>query len=320
MPSAKVPRPPRYAETNIWGAPASQGGQVESESWLNTICIAQYNFRIMKKRPTEEAYAELQFAYDFYNRELFDNSLPACMITFQREKRTMGYFSLKRFVRTDGSRCDEIALNPEYFALYPMIEVLQTLTHEMVHQWQCYFGKPSRACYHNWEFASKMESLGLMPSSTGRPGGKKTGQKISDYVIRGGLFEQVTARLLADGFAISWMDRFPAVPPAALLTPPPPVIQAPGVLTQDFEDGEPEDADTAETATPALEASAWLPPASLGVPLELDERLPDEDRSNRVKYSCPKCAINVWGKPRLRIKCEDCQRSLEPVERILPPV
>jgi len=34
-----------------------------------------------------------------------------------------------------------------------------------------------------------MESIGLMPSNTGRPGGKRTGQRVSHYIIKGGLFE-----------------------------------------------------------------------------------------------------------------------------------
>jgi hypothetical protein len=65
----------------------------------------------MQQRPTEEAYAELQQAYDFYNDALFDGMLPPCLITFQRQKKTFGYFSSMRFGRRDGIKSDEIALN-----------------------------------------------------------------------------------------------------------------------------------------------------------------------------------------------------------------
>ena len=34
------------------------------------------------KNPTEEAYAELRSAYDFFNAELFAGRLPACLITW----------------------------------------------------------------------------------------------------------------------------------------------------------------------------------------------------------------------------------------------
>lgn len=76
---------------------------------------------VSHRRPTEEAYAELQAAYDFYNDHLFASQerLPACLITYQREKRTMGYFSQARFIRRDGIKADEIAMNPDYFAVIP---------------------------------------------------------------------------------------------------------------------------------------------------------------------------------------------------------
>lgn len=48
--------------------------------------------------PTREVYAELQEAFSHFNRALFDNALPACLITLQRERRTYGYFSCQRFV------------------------------------------------------------------------------------------------------------------------------------------------------------------------------------------------------------------------------
>src|SRR6266852_3158095 len=35
--------------------------------------------------PTEQAYTELQHAYDFFNTRLFDGHLPPCLITMQRK-------------------------------------------------------------------------------------------------------------------------------------------------------------------------------------------------------------------------------------------
>lgn len=106
-------------------------------------------------RATERAYNELQQAFDFYNQRLFNGELPDCLITFQRGKNTMGYFSFRRFVAADGSgkMIDEIALNPEYFPAYPLIEVMQTLVHEQCHMWQFHFGNPSRKTYHNAQWA-----------------------------------------------------------------------------------------------------------------------------------------------------------------------
>src|SRR5256885_9731093 len=46
--------------------------------------------------PTRETYSELQQAYEHFNQRLFDDALPHCLITLQREKRTCGYFSAAR--------------------------------------------------------------------------------------------------------------------------------------------------------------------------------------------------------------------------------
>ncbi|MBM5564638.1 SprT-like domain-containing protein, partial [Klebsiella quasipneumoniae] len=89
------------------------------------------------------------------------------------------------FVSRDGGTTDEIAMNPAYFAVCPPEEIMQTLVHEMAHLWQHHFGKPGRRGYHNKEWAERMEEIGLMPSSTGKPGGAKTGDKMADYIIEG---------------------------------------------------------------------------------------------------------------------------------------
>ncbi|MDD5366632.1 MAG: SprT-like domain-containing protein [Gallionellaceae bacterium] len=244
----------------------------------------------MQTRPTEEAYAEFQQAYDLYNDTLFDGELPPCLITFQRQKKTFGYFSSMRFGRRDGLKSDEIALNPEYFAVVPMVEVLQTMAHEQTHLWQSHFGKPSRACYHNTEWADKMEAIGLMPSSTSRPGGKRVGQYMGDYVIPGGRFEVATADLLATGFMISWLDRYP--------------VQLPSSMSA-------VEVSTATGAASSMQSLA-LPPAAMVVPTSnsqiasIIEKPRVDNRSNRSKYTCPSCALNAWGKPGLRIACVDC--------------
>jgi hypothetical protein len=123
--------------------------------------------------------------------------------------RSMGYFSFERFVSRDQAKSDEIALNPEYFATRPVEDVLSTLVHEQVHQWQRRFGTPPRRGYHDQEFAAKMEAIGLMPSNTGTPGGKTTGEKMSHYIMANGPFIHACKELLQTSFVIVWYDRFP---------------------------------------------------------------------------------------------------------------
>jgi len=160
--------------------------------------------------PTEEVYSELQEAFDYFNQKLFLGRLPDCLITLQRKSRTYGYFSLHRFQHTTRKDilADEIAMNPDHFKKEPLPKVLSTLVHEMVHVQQAYFGTPSRQCYHNKQWASMMEAVGLMPSSTGEPGGDRVGQHMSHYIIEEGPFDQACKALLQNGFKLSWADKF----------------------------------------------------------------------------------------------------------------
>ena len=138
---------------------------------------------------TKEQYSLLDSLYDFYNKELFNGQLNDCMITTSRKKSAYGFFAPETWKKkSENDLClHEISLNPDF--LDREDEKWQgTLVHEMVHLWQKDFGKPSRNAYHNREWADKMESIGLMPSNTGEPGGKKTGQRITHYIIPDGLF------------------------------------------------------------------------------------------------------------------------------------
>ena len=51
-------------------------------------------------------YQGFQKAYDFFNRELFEGSLPQVLVTLQRHAKTRGYFSPERFSgRVDKQQC-----------------------------------------------------------------------------------------------------------------------------------------------------------------------------------------------------------------------
>jgi hypothetical protein len=84
--------------------------------------------------------------------------------------------------------------------------VLSTLAHEQVHLWQAHFGSPSRAGYHDKEWAAKMLEIGLHPSDTGQPGGKLTGQNMTHYIVDGGPFAQAAGRLIAKGWAVPYVS------------------------------------------------------------------------------------------------------------------
>jgi SprT-like family protein len=156
--------------------------------------------------PTRETYSELQRVFDYLNWYLFENALPNCLITLQGHKGTYGYFEADRFGRKDGRRTDHIAINPRHLARRKIGESLSTLGHDMCHLKQHHDGKPGRGRYHNKEFARMMKAIGLVPSDTGKPGGKETGDAVSHYIEPGGRFARAIEQLLAGGFQITWRD------------------------------------------------------------------------------------------------------------------
>jgi len=278
------------------------------------------------KTPTEESYRPFEDAYSFFNQRLFGGELPDCLITFQRQKRIMGYVSLERWVNNQDEYKHELAINPEYFANYPLIEICQTLCHEMVHVWQAKFGSPGRRGYHNLEWANKMIAIGLMPSTTGEPGGDIIGEHVADYILFDGAFKMAFDELTTTGFQLTWMDRYPVArqqvqtvsytrlgakvqldPPAAPIktmaarnSQTDIAVQTAYPLPYSFEE-----LDAAFTAT----LSPQLPPALPMVPTTKPR-----NSSNKHKYRCPMCHLQLWGKPELYIICGECNKTLLEIE------
>lgn len=239
---------------------------------------------------------------DHFNERLFDGQLPSCLITLQREKRTYGYFSAARFASHDGSFTDEIAMDPVYFAAVPIIETMQTLVHEMTYLWQHHFGAPGRGRYHNEGWARKMESIGLMPSSTGKPGGKRTGDCMADYAIDDGRFLAACQELLTSSFRLSWYDRFPGIDH---------VLAGQSSMATQIQGMEGTKAPMA--SIPAL-VEAMKPVGQLQVGADgAQSVVMPANKSNRVKYTCGGCTepISVWGKPGIKLICGGCRHSFD---------
>jgi hypothetical protein len=179
--SRKRPRPLPWFDPRLKGI--ADGPKANAKKW-------NVQSKISDQKLTAREYATLQDAYDYFNRVLFDSTLPQVLITLQRRGKTLGYFSAERFQSRDGirSRVHEVALNPEGFRGESDEEILSTLAHEMVHVWQKEHGRAGRGRYHNRQFAAKMHSIGLMPSATGKPGGAATGDHMSHYILPEGRF------------------------------------------------------------------------------------------------------------------------------------
>lgn len=240
------------------------------------------------EKPTQEFYGHFQYLYDFFNRELFEGVLPNCMIVVIRKKRTFGMFIKGRWEKSDDRTTDEIAINPTYFDKYPLIEILQTLVHEMAHQWQYHFGKPSRYSYHNKEWANKMISIGLMPSTTGLPGGKITGQKMMDYPIANGPFVNASNKLLQENtFKDLWFDKLKE---HSVI----PISQEVFSLVY-------ESSGLSEVLIESSDQGGTAGASNNSSPIK-------DIKKYKIKYTCEGCSANVWGKPELHIKC-GCEKS-----------
>lgn len=201
-----------------------------------------------KADPTGEQFGGYRLAFDYFNDKLFGGELPRCLLNFSRGVRCYGFFAPKRWRRGEDVT-HEISLNPDVVER-PLRATLATLVHEMAHLWQEVYGEPSRNGYHNAEWGRKMDEIGLCPSSTGQPGGKRTGQAVSHYIVYGGPYDLAFADL-PEEVALPWSS----------------------------------------------------------VPMIRDEKA---KKSNKVKYTCPGCEANAWGKAGLHIRCGDCDEPLQP--------
>jgi hypothetical protein len=218
--------------------------------------------------PTVEMSVELQSAFDHFNAELFGGQLPPTLLTLQRQKMTAGYFTADGWVNRQGAeKVDEIALNPKYFAVQTLPESMKNLVLQMTFCWQKHFGTPGRRRYANKNYSDKLISIGLMPSHTGRPGGRTTGEKLDAYSIEGGLFEAACNKLLTRSFALSWLDRFPVS-----------VKELARVMHQLPE----------ETRLALTEEEVST--------LDIQVVSKDAPAAGQTRYFCPLCHAKVWGK------------------------
>ena len=164
--------------------------------------------------PTLTQAEAFQRIWHYFNEQIFAGKLQPVMLNFSRGKspRVLGFFAPDRWTPQTGeggkgkTRLHEISLNPATLAARDPRDVASTIVHEMAHQWQQDFGKPSRSGYHNAEWANKMEQIGLMPSATGEPGGARVGQRMTHYVIEDGPFAKAYAAMPAD-----WLLPFTCV-------------------------------------------------------------------------------------------------------------
>lgn len=199
--------------------------------------------------PTNSQFEAYRAMWTYFNEVLFSGALTPVILNFSRAANSLGFFAPERWERGQETT-HEISLNPAYLRRQSPRDVASTLVHEMAHLWQWTHGKPGRRGYHNEEWATKMDILGLPPSSTGAPGGARVGYRMSHYIAPGGAFDRA----------------FDAMPREYLLP-----------------------------------WTCWEPDG------KNNKKKP---RASKLKYTCPTCAANAWGKPSLSLYCGDCDEAM----------
>lgn len=168
--------------------------------------------------PTAEAYGQLNGVYDYFNKTLFKGKLLRPVLTLTRNPRVGGYFCAGAFQNLEGSVAHELSLNPFYIDLFGDDGFYAVLVHEMCHLARYEIGGLNRKRqrrdapgYHSAVWGSQMQAVGLMPSHTGKPGGRRTGYSMSHYVIKGGPFDLACRELLISGERINWRGVWPGL-------------------------------------------------------------------------------------------------------------
>lgn len=236
-------------------------------------------------------YKYLNAIAEHFNQRLYARALPSPLFTFKRSMGTLAYFTTNKWQQTNGLPVGEIVLNPALFGEYSWVSLMKAIAQQQCHMWQHLYGEPSRPGYHNTQWAEKMKEIGLMPTATGKPGGRATGQRIFLYIVPDGKFIRACVELI-DGPL-----RLP--------------ISAKWHLSTTQDDNE---------------LPINLPVKTRNHLMKTVGRWSDDDllieqeelkaKKQKLKYICPTCNVSVWGKSGLNLLCQSCHNSL----REVPPL
>ena len=186
-----------------------------------------------------------------------------------------------------------------------------------------------------------MESIGLMPSSTGEPGGKKTGQKMGDYPIKNGAFYLQCVAFSQMGYQLPFYDRYAKIESSqarlssqlaetatealysAIQASYQPeqgqsvsvVVESADTVEQGDDSGAAElaapPADEATLQTYAAAEASLMQPFSDQFDIDLSELTESREKEAAAKrktaYLCQSCGDKAWGKPTLDLWCGKCQ-------------
>lgn len=233
--------------------------------------------------PTVELSSTNSGIFDYFNKKLFDGTLPEPIILVVRNKKTIGgYFVPNKWMASEDEEVvlHEIGVNANVISELGIADSIMVQVHEMLHLWQWEYGKPSPDGYHNKEFAEKSKSIGLTTEeldTAGNKTGRDVGRNITAEIIMGGAFEKALSEI-PDEIVLPWISLPVEVDPTS------PGGGGNGKSTES--DKNPDH------------------PNKQNWPKHGGKR-----NRNKTTYSCPVCGSKIWGKPGLNIKCGDCHET-----------
>lgn len=227
-------------------------------------------------------------AIDHFNRTLFERQLRPAAVTYRMRHGAGRFYPF--FLRPEnGSGLVELALNSNLLAVVSEERRLSLLARLLVFQEQWQHGTLGRACWENRDYRFRMERLGL-----------PVAHDVRTDVMRGqfnidpnGPFLSWARRWLESDAARAWRLFFGGEPSCAITLKP---SHRARPLRGKAGGG---DKDCPQILAPS------------GAPLRAQYAL-------KVAYRCPRCSLQVWGKPSLQIRCARCSRALvhhEPASR-----
>jgi hypothetical protein len=250
------------------------------------------------KTPIIDQSTAIQAAYDWLNCELFEGLLPPAMLVLSRNNNVLGgYFTPDRWFDEDGKAIPEIAINANCLKQAGIVKAMVVLAHEMVHLWQYTSGSPSRAGYHNQEWADKAKEIGLVPFTAE---GKCTGQSVDTRLLPDGVAEMAIANM-PEEFTLPWM------------TEPMDIPQDKEKGGQQEGQGQGEGGEGQGNGQEQGGSGQGGPPEGQGKGVRKgikDGTGQERKPGTRNKYTCPACGFNLWGKPGGNFECLDCNQVI----------
>jgi SprT-like family len=130
----------------------------------HVIDTPQEPVRREQMRPEDEALAaKLTTWHSRYNTQYFGGKLKTVPVRVSRRMRSrLGHYSAKT-----AEAPPEIAISRRHLRRHGWTEALETLLHEMVHQWQ---DESGRTIDHGRAFRAKAREVGITPGARRAPG------------------------------------------------------------------------------------------------------------------------------------------------------